>query len=82
MACGAPVVASDVASLPEVLGEGAELVMAGDVERWSAALRALLGDDDERVALADRGKRWAASFSWDVAAASTLAVYASLGVTV
>lgn len=80
MACGAPVVASAVASLPEVLGDGAVLVPSGDVDALTAALRRVAHDDDERAELITRGKRTAASYSWSATAEATLEVYAGLGV--
>ncbi|MDQ1403724.1 MAG: hypothetical protein QOG03_2040 [Actinomycetota bacterium] len=82
MACGAPVVASAVTSLPEVLGDGAELVAAGDVDAWASALGRLAADDEARRELAARGRRRAASFTWDATAAATLEVYAGLGISV
>ncbi len=66
MACGAPVVASDVASLPEVVGEGGVLVASNDVELWSDALRRVLMAP--RVSASAAALRQAARFDWDEAA--------------
>ncbi len=79
MACGAAVVASRVASLPEVLGDGAELVRTGDPDALTAALRALLHDDARRAALASAGRARAARYTWAATADATAAVYRSLG---
>jgi glycosyltransferase involved in cell wall biosynthesis len=79
MACGAPVVASRVASLDEVLGEAAELVPVGDLDALAQALVGLLNDDHRRGALAQAGRRRAARFRWSATAAATADVYRSLG---
>ena len=44
MACGTPVVSSNAASLPEVVGDAALLVDPADVEGWTAALDRALHD--------------------------------------
>ncbi len=79
MVCGAPVVASDVASLPEVLGDGARLVAPGDIAAWTATLRELLADEAARRELAAAGQRQAATMSWTQTAQRTLAVYEKFG---
>jgi len=81
MACGAPVVASNVASLPEVLGRGARLVAPGDTAAWSGTFRELLADGAARAELAAAGRRHAATMSWPETAHQTLAVYKSLGLS-
>lgn len=80
MSCGAPVLAANTSSLPEVLGDGAELVDL-DEGRWAAALADLLADDDRRAALAQSGTEWVggrSGMSWERAARETLAVYRRL----
>lgn len=72
MACGAPVVASAVASLPEVVGEGGVLVPSAEPGAWAAALREVVAAP--REALGQAAKAQAAKFDWDDAAAKLLAV--------
>ena len=78
MSAGAPVVTSNVSSLPEVAGDAALLVDPTDVDAIGAALTRLLSDpalaDDLRV----RGRTRAASFSWERAARETLALLRSI----
>jgi glycosyltransferase involved in cell wall biosynthesis len=79
MACGTPVVTSNVSSLPEVTGGAALLVDPYDVESIAAGLRSVLTD----AALADRLRRQgieqARTFSWERSAARTRQIYASVG---
>lgn len=78
MACGAPVVASRTASLPEVLGDAAELVPPGDDERLAGAISALLNDGDRRRDMVRAGLERARRFSWSTTASATAAVYRTL----
>lgn len=82
MACGAPVIATRVASLAEVLGSAAWLVPPGDDEQLSRAISDLIADVDCRNELAEAGRKRAAEFSWDATAAATAEVYRSLGAAV
>jgi glycosyltransferase involved in cell wall biosynthesis len=71
MACGTPVVCSDAASLPEVVGEAALLVPPGDVQGWRAALERVASDPELATELRRKGILRAAEFSWDRAAEQT-----------
>ncbi|MGE0478888.1 MAG: glycosyltransferase family 4 protein [Phycisphaerae bacterium] len=75
MACGAPVVVSDVASLPEVVGDAGVRHSPNDVESWTRALHQLAEDDAWRGELARRGLARAAEFTWARCARETAAVY-------
>lgn len=80
MACGAAVVATGVASLPDVLGDAAALVSADDPDALATTLSEVLNDKDRRDALQAAGLERARSFSWSCTAAETAGVYRSLGV--
>lgn len=75
MACGCPVVASDIAAIREVSGGAAVLVPPGDSAAFAAALRRLIESPAERRALTGRGIARAAHFSWDETARRTWDVY-------
>ncbi len=75
MACGTPVVVSNSSSLPEVVGDAAQLVDPNDVEAWSVALWRVLSDEGLRAEMCEKGLRRASSFSWQRAARETLGVY-------
>jgi glycosyltransferase involved in cell wall biosynthesis len=74
LACGAPVVASDVPALREVLGEQAELVDPGDAGALASALaKAVEGGAGEAARQARRAH--AATFTWERCARATLEAY-------
>ena len=75
MACGCPVVASDIAPFREVTGGAAVLAPPGDVAHWAAAIADLIASPERRQSLADRGLDRARAFSWDRCARETLEVY-------
>ena len=64
MACGAPVVTSNVSSLPEVAGGAALLVDPYDEEAIAAGIVRAVTDEALRADLIARGRERARSFSW------------------
>ena len=78
MACGAPVVTSNAASMAEVAGEAAMLVDPRDVAGLAAAVAQALHDERLRERLRGAGLARARQFSWKTAARQTLDAYASL----
>ena len=74
MACGAPVVCSDVSSLPEVAGQAALLVDPLNTDGLTAAMARALEDAALRQGMIARGLAQAAQFSWEKAARQLLAV--------
>jgi glycosyltransferase involved in cell wall biosynthesis len=75
MACGAPVVASNVSSLPEVMGEAGISVSPDDADGIGAALWRLLTDPVENARRRDLSRTQARQFSWQRTAALTLKAY-------
>ena len=75
MACGAPVIAADTSSLPEVVGDAGLLVPPGDPGALAEAMARVLDDVDLAADLRCRGFDRAKRFTWEEAAARTLAVY-------
>ncbi len=74
MAAGAPVITSNVSSLPEVGGDAAEYVDPCDVGSIAAGLRRVLCDAPRREQLGRKGLARAAEFSWASFARRTLEV--------
>jgi glycosyltransferase involved in cell wall biosynthesis len=77
MVRGVPVACSAGGSLDEVAGGAAETFDPKDVAEIRAALVSLLDDRARRAALGTAGRARAALFTWDRAAASTAAAYAT-----
>lgn len=78
MACGTPVLASNAASLPEVVGDAGLLVAPDDEEGLAENLRRLLDDASLRRTLRERGLARAAGFTWDEAARTQTRIYRAI----
>jgi glycosyltransferase involved in cell wall biosynthesis len=76
MACGAPVVGSSAASVPEVVGRAGECLDPDDLRGWREAIAALVSNKERAREASVRSLARAAMFSWDRTARETLAVYA------
>jgi glycosyltransferase involved in cell wall biosynthesis len=74
MACGCPVIASNVSSLPEVVGEAGMLVDPYDVDALAQAISTVLQDDGLKREMSRNGIAQAQKFSWEKAGAELLAV--------
>ncbi len=79
MACGTPVICSNVSSLPEVTGDAAILVNPHDTAQLAEALGQVLADQQLRNKLASRGLLRASQFSWEKSAQETLRVLETVG---
>ena len=75
MACGTPVVTSNVSCLPEIAGDAALLVDPQKVEEIAAAMRRLHADAALRRTLREKGLARAALFTWQRAAEQMVEVY-------
>jgi len=78
MACGVPVVTSDVSSMPEVADDAALLVDPESVDRLAWAISVLLLDRDLRSTLIRRGLARSRQFTWEQTARLTVDVYQRL----
>jgi glycosyltransferase involved in cell wall biosynthesis len=75
MACGTPVVASNLTSIPEVTGDAAMLVDPRQPGEMAAALEVVLSSADTRADLVEKGFARARRFSWVRCAEQTRAIY-------
>lgn len=75
MACGCPVIVSNVTSLPEVVGDAGVLLDPHEVSAWTAAMRRMAEDAEWRLGWTRRGVKQAAKFSWQRCARETIACY-------
>ncbi|MFI5119673.1 MAG: glycosyltransferase family 4 protein [Thermoanaerobaculia bacterium] len=74
-AAGTPVACSDLPALREAAGDAAVFFDPHDVGSIAAAVTALLGDEEKRDLLRERGRARASEFSWRRAAERTAEVY-------
>jgi glycosyltransferase involved in cell wall biosynthesis len=79
MACGTPVVVSNVSSLPEVVGDAGLLVDPEDVSELTVAIWRILTDEALRADLIVKGRKRAQRFSWEKTAQQTLELYQRIG---
>jgi glycosyltransferase involved in cell wall biosynthesis len=75
MACGCPVVCSSATSLPEVGGEAVLYVDPDSPAELATQIKGILGSEDIREELRERGKRRAAEFSHARYAAELIGLY-------
>ena len=77
LAGGASVVASDIPAFDSLLGHGAygTLFASEDSQDLAKKVIDLLGDEESRRAIAQRGKKYAQEFDWDVVAEKIYDVY-------
>jgi len=75
MACGAPVVVSNIPALVESTGGAAKVADPYNADHLARALLEVLENDEERQRLVVAGRRRAAELTWEDAARKTLAVY-------
>lgn len=74
MAAGTPVVATDVASLPEALGPHATLVHPDDADAIASAIGDHLDGEPDGTTI-EAARAWANGFTWAASAAATLEVF-------
>lgn len=77
MACGTPLVVSDITGFRELVNGGAEAALAppGLAEAWADAVVALIGDAPRRVAMGRAGRAKALRYAWPRVTDSLLSVY-------
>lgn len=78
MACGTPVLTSNVSSLPEVAGDAALMIDPTNLGAIVGGLQQLIDDHTLRADLAARGIARARDFTWDRAAQQLEQIYAHL----
>jgi glycosyltransferase involved in cell wall biosynthesis len=77
LACGTPLVASDIPALREAGGPAATFAPVGDVGAWADAVRGVLANPDATPSRAER-LAWSARFSWDAHAETIARAYHTL----
>lgn len=75
MACGTPVIVSNMTSIPEVVGDAALFVDPYDISSIAEGMEKLLSSDNLKKDLIKKGFQRAKQFSWKETAKKTLSVY-------
>jgi len=75
MACGCPVVTSNISGLPEVVGNAGIIIDPYDIDSLAQAMKQVLTDNKKREEMVAKGLTQARKFSWERAAQETLKVY-------
>lgn len=76
LACGVPLISSDGGALPEVVGDAAYLVKAGDVDDLTKAIRELFNNENLRQAFSEKGRQHSLQqLSWKKVAEKMVAYY-------
>jgi len=78
MACGCPVIVSNVGALPEVVGDAGILANPHNINEWTDSMYEILTDEGLREDIVSRGLERAKMFSWKKTAKETIAVYESV----
>ena len=78
MACGTPVITSNLSALPEVAGDAALLVDPFDVRALADAMERIVQDEPLRATLRAKGLERAKQFSWDASVAEVARCFREL----
>nr|WP_040467215.1 glycosyltransferase family 1 protein [Geminocystis herdmanii] len=79
MACGTPVITSNISSLPEVAGDACLLVNPHDINEISCAMNTIAKDEGVRSNLRELGLKQAQKFTWEKTAQETLKIITNMG---
>ncbi|MBB2182838.1 glycosyltransferase family 4 protein [Lachnospiraceae bacterium MD1] len=78
MACGTPVITSNTASLPEVVGDAGILVNPYSVDEICDAMKKAINDEELRNKIREIGILHSKNFSWKVSATKLAKIYSNL----
>lgn len=76
MACGTPVIASNVSAMPEAVGQAGLLFDPHDVQALTNGMATVLNNPEQAATMRTLGLKQAQKFSWAEAGRQTAAVYA------
>ncbi len=74
MACGTPVITSNISSLPEIVGDAGITVVPKNIDALAEAMKKVLLDEGLRRNIINKGLERARMFSWKTSADETLKI--------
>lgn len=78
MACGTPVITSNVSSIPEIVGDAAVQVNPADTLQLAGAILEVLNHEELSAALVQKGLSHSKKYNWRQNAAKILEIYESV----
>lgn len=78
MACGTPVIASNVTSLPEVCYNSALLINPYNIDELSSLIEQVINDNNLSLSLTNKSLSRSKNFSWNNTAKKTINAYANM----
>ncbi len=75
MACGVPVITSNVSSIPEVVGDTGVMIAPHDVDGFAEAMRLIITAPEIRAAMAAKALARSREFSWASCVSETVEAY-------
>ena len=75
MACGTPVIASNLTSIPEVCNDSALLIDPYNTYELTSSIERVLNDESLRLSMIKKGLIQSSKHSWNLTAKSTLSAY-------
>jgi glycosyltransferase involved in cell wall biosynthesis len=75
MACGAPVLAARAGATPEILADAGAYYEGRDVEACAGRIGEILGDDNKRREMTQKGLARAQEFSYDIEVARLVELF-------
>lgn len=78
MACGTPVIASNLSAMPEILGNAPLYFDPYNIDEMAQAIDQVAGDERFRKELIEKGLKQAQKYDWTETARKTFSVYESL----
>ncbi|TDT62332.1 glycosyltransferase family 4 protein [Fonticella tunisiensis] len=75
MACGTPTIASNVTSIPEILGDDALYIKPENIDDIAEKLLMLIEDEKLRIEMSFKGLRRSAMYNWKKTAVETINAY-------
>jgi glycosyltransferase involved in cell wall biosynthesis len=78
MACGAPVITSNLSAMPEVVGDAAILINPHSTDELATAITKVLENEPLRDTLREKGYQRARMYTWEESALKMLNIYQNL----